>query len=243
MDSERRHELQKNQLADFINNMPEWIKDRNNIIYIAVIVVLVAISFYLWLNPGQKVSREQLEFAELTEQLQIGKLKAATAKTASPASIQDITSASAKLQAISSNLDDKQSQALALIKAGEAARAEAHFATTTDKKAIENQMDKAKKAYQDALDKSNGSVLLVSLANFGLGITEEELGNYEQARTYYSKIAHDPNFTGTPGAPLAAKRLAVMDDYKGNFVFVDAPKTAPVMNAAPQAEQAPAAVK
>jgi len=243
MKSERRHELQTNELADWMGNLPQWFEENKfNVLISAVMVVIIAVSFYLWTSRNDySVSREQYEFTTLAGQVQISKLQAASAKTEAGASTDAIRSAAEKLQGISGKLGSNESQAMALIESANADRTQAHFMAGADEKAIQYQMEKAKKDYQQALDKGSKSVQIASLATFGLGITEEEQGNYENARTYYSKIANDPNYAGTVGAPLAATRIATLADYKDNFVFVDAPKAPAQTMPTPEPNKAPAA--
>jgi len=238
MRPERRHELATNELADWIGNFPNWIKEnKGTVIYVAVALVLIGISAYLYYSPRQGITREQLEFTALTEQVETAKLQMAARQPGAPANPELLRSTAERLEGISDQLKSEQAEALALIKYGEAVRSEIHFSPKLmDAKAVQYQVDKAKKAYQEALDKGGDNVQIASLANFGLGISEEETGNFEEARKYYSKIADDANYAGTAGAYLATKRLGTISDYKGNFVFVEAPK-APVMKAAPEANE------
>ena len=49
MRPERRHELATNELADWIGNFPNWIKEnKGTVIYVAVALVLIGISAYLY---------------------------------------------------------------------------------------------------------------------------------------------------------------------------------------------------
>jgi tetratricopeptide (TPR) repeat protein len=245
MKPEHRHELKTNELADWIANFPEWVKENTGtIVYLVVVLAIVAVVAYLkWYRPTHTVSRGQLELMQLAEQLEMGKI-AVVSSRAQPPNPEIIRSAADRLDAIVPELSDKDNAAFALIKRGEALRAELHYSPTDfskDPGALEFQINKAKNCYQQAIEKAADNPDLTAMAQFGLGLCEEELGNFEDAQKIYSDIAKNEKYAGTVTVPMARERIADMADYKGTFAFVEPPRASitPSMPLGPRIENLP----
>lgn len=56
-------------------------------------------------------------------------------------------------------------------------------------------------------------------AKFGLGLCEEEIGNFQAAEKIYQDVASNADFDGTEAKAAAALRLETMGDYKTAVVF------------------------
>ena len=82
----------------------------------------------------------------------------------------------------------------------------------------------AKQSYTKAAEKALDNQPLLAAARFGLGLCEEELGNFDAARQIYSEVADNAAFEGTVSVAQAKFRLETMADYKGNVVFRPKPK-------------------
>ena len=115
--------------------------------------------------------------------------------------------------------------ALALIKRAEALRAELHYGNVEEEYLI-NQTNLAKASYTEALEKCPTNPSLAASAKFGLGLCEEELGNFEQARAIYQDIAGNPDFENTLAQTRAKRRLETMSDFQQKIAFKPAPKPA-----------------
>ena len=74
-------------------------------------------------------------------------------------------------------------------------------------------------------------------AKFGLGLCEEDLGNFEKAKEIYKDISTKPEFESTTAAVSAKYRLKLMADYQKNIVFRQAPK--PIIPIQPNVEVKP----
>jgi tetratricopeptide (TPR) repeat protein len=139
------------------------------------------------------------------------------------------------LKQFADDLSDDNMAALALIKRGEAIRAELHLRladATRDEQAA--QIAKAQASYQEALDRKPASPAIAASAQFGLGLCEEELGNFDKAADIYRNVAQKPEFTGTVARAAAEYRLKIMDDFKTQVVFKPAPPQ-PQVTLTPQA--------
>src|SRR3989304_2040810 len=70
MKPDHRHELKTNELAEWLNNLPQWAKE-NSITIICISAVIIGIAtFYIWrIYSGREVARKQLELSDLISQL------------------------------------------------------------------------------------------------------------------------------------------------------------------------------
>ena len=246
MKSEERHELKTNELADWIANFPEWAKENSGTIaYAAIVIIIVGVVAYLkWYRPTHAVSREQIEMSQLAGQLAMAKLQVAAPKDQASANPAIIRGMADRLGTVAGQLSQPEYIASALIKQGEALRAELHYAPAgfaADPNALAFQVNKAKKCYQQAVEKAGGNPQLAAMAQFGLGLCAEEVGNFDEAQKIYHDIAANESYVGTVIVSMARERAVDMNDYKGTFVFVATPQTppAPEMPVGPRIENAP----
>ena len=98
---------------------------------------------------------------------------------------------------------------------------------------LKTQVNLAKDSYTKAVDKSSGNPSLTAMARFGLGLCEEELGNFTEAERLYQQIISNPDLEGTVSVSQAKQRLYTMADYKEKLVFKASPKPEPVPAAEP----------
>ncbi|MDD5459212.1 MAG: hypothetical protein PHF37_07460 [Phycisphaerae bacterium] len=227
MKAEHRHELKTNELAQWLANFPEWAKNNlKTIIYVAVVVILVAAA-YVW-NSYQKnvlTSQRQTNFTNLARGIERQTPQILQASSQGQDLSYILLQSGDQLKNTTKDTKNADMAAFALIKEGQAIRMELHYRLqipSEDDKI--QQLNSAKEAYMQASDKTKNSQLL-SQARFGLGLCEEELGNFQQAREIYSKITESSEFDGLIAKDLAKKRLTVLKDYEQPIFF----KPAPVM--------------
>jgi tetratricopeptide (TPR) repeat protein len=228
MKAEHRHELKTNELAEWIANLPQWTRKHLTIIIIVlVVVVLGAGSLYYFMYQRKTVSAaEQLKLTELTtRRLAQNKSDILAAQDRGIDLAFLLLQLAGNLQTFADGAKSDDRAALALIKRGDALRAELHYrAGTVSKQDVASQAAQAKKSYNDALLRSQSNPLLTSMANFGLGLCEEELGNFQKAEQIYRDLAEDPEFEGTTVVVQAKQRLETMGDYHKEVVFRVAPR-------------------
>jgi tetratricopeptide (TPR) repeat protein len=236
MKSEERHELKTNELAEWIANFPEWAKENtSNIAYVAIVIIIVGVVAYLkWYRPAHTISREQIEMSQLAGQLEMAKVQVVSAKDQASANPEVIRGMADRLGTVAGQLSQPEYAASALIKQGEALRAELHYAPAgfaADPNALAFQVNKAKMCYQQAVEKAGGNPQLAAMAQFGLGLCAEEVGNFEEAQKIYHDITANGAYAGTVIVSMARERATDMNDYKGTFVFVETAQTpaAPAM--------------
>jgi len=236
MKSDHRHELKTNELAEWLRNLPQWTKENLATIIIVVVVVAVAGVLYGWRLYSKNVLlvQEQTEFTKLLNQISGGKMQILQGQQSQGRDWSFVLLQPANsLQTFAQNTSHKRMAALALIKRAEALRAELHYGNVEEQYLI-NQTNLAKASYAEALEKCSTNPSLAATAKFGMGLCEEELGNFEQARQIYQDIAGNSDFESTLATIRAKRRLETMADYQQKIIFKPAPKPpAPTVQTTP----------
>jgi len=229
MKSDHRHELKTNELAEWLGNLPEWTKENlKTIIFVLVLITAVA-AFYFWRTYTKNVVqvRERLEFSTLLNQLSASKMQVLNAQAQGRDLSFVLIQPANNLGNFAQNAKNDQMAALALIKQAEALRTELHYRPgTISEQDFVSQINQAKAAYTEAIEtrlKATSNPSLTAVAEFGLGLCEEELGNFEKAKQIYQGIVNNTAFVGTVTVAQAKHRLDTMDDYKEKVIFKPAP--------------------
>ena len=231
MKAEHRHELKTNELAQWLVNFPQWVKkNATTIIYVSVLIVVVAIVYFWKVYEKRAVSdRERVEFTNLVVQITQGKTQILQASAQGIDASYTLIQVADNLQNIAQNTKNEQLAALALIKRAETLRMELHYRLgTISDQDLAAQINRAKDSYTKAIEKSSISPSLKATAQLGMGLCEEELGNFERAREIYGEIAANADFEGTVAAAQAKQRLLTMADYQQKVIIEPTPKQAPV---------------
>ncbi|UCG56010.1 MAG: tetratricopeptide repeat protein [Phycisphaerales bacterium] len=226
MKAEHRHELKTNELADWIVHFPQWARENRTTIIIVVAVVVVAAALYFWRDYDKNVVqvRRQLALTSLVNQLPVNKMRILQSHSQGRDDSFILLSLAGDLQTFAQEAKDDRMAALALIKQAQAVRTELHYraGAVSDQELIE-QTSKAKASYTEAIRKASDCPSLLAIARFGLGLCEEELGDFDKAEQTYRDIVADPGLDGTAAKAAAEHRLGTMTDYKTNVVFRPAP--------------------
>jgi tetratricopeptide (TPR) repeat protein len=239
MKPEHRHELKTNELAEWISNFPQWAKKNSTtIIYLSVLAIVVAGVYFWKVYEKRTISdRERLKFTGLMSQILEGKTQILHAQAQGVDISYTLIQAADDLQSIAQNVKDEQVAALALIKRAEALRMELHYRLGSIKSEdLTAQINRAKDSYTKAIEKSSTNPSLMATAKLGLGLCEEELGNFEQARQIYSEIVANTDFESTVAAAQAKERLSTMADYQQPVVFTPSPQQPPAEVIQPESE-------
>jgi len=227
MKSDHRHELKTNELAEWLSNLPQWAKENlKTIIFVSVLIAAVA-AFYIWKIRSKNIVevRKKLEFTNLLNQLSGSKMQILAAQAQGRDLSFILLEPANNLRTFAQNANNDRMAALALIKQAETLRIELHYRPgAISEQDLTAQINRAKASYAEAIQKSSSNPSLMAAAEFGLGLCEEELGNFEKAEQIYRDIAANPNFEGTVAIAQAKYRLNTMADYKQKVVFKPAPK-------------------
>jgi tetratricopeptide (TPR) repeat protein len=237
MKSEHRHELKTNELAEWLGNLPQWTKENLTTILVILAVVVVGVTFLIWRSYNKNVVlvREHLEFSNLLNQLSAIEGQIPSAQAQGRDLSFTLIPAADGLGSFAQNASNGRMAALALIKQAEALRTELHYRPgLISKQDLTNRINQAKTAYTEAIQRSSDNSTLKAAAEFGLGLCEEELGNFEEAQKIYQGIAANDDFEGTVAKAAAKHRLEIMTDYRQKVVFKPAP--APAASSQPTIE-------
>ncbi|MBW7989536.1 MAG: hypothetical protein FVQ84_05905 [Planctomycetes bacterium] len=229
MKSEHRHELKTNELAEWLGNLPKWTKENLTTILVVLAAIVVGATFLFWRTYNKNVVqvRGHLEFSNLLDQLSAGKMQVLNAQGQGQDLSFILLQPANSLGNFAQNTSNNRMAALALIKQGEALRTELHYRPgSISVKDLTDQINQAKAAYAGAVQKSSENASLKATAEFGLGLCEEELSNFQEAQQIYQGIVANAGYEGTVANAAAKHRLETMDDYRQKVVFKPAPEPA-----------------
>jgi tetratricopeptide (TPR) repeat protein len=253
MRAEHRHELKTNELALWLSNLPIWVKQNTRTItYVSAVVVIVAASyFYHRYQKTVVAGRERIAVTGLLAQLPDQKVQIAQAQAQGADVSYTLLQVANELDNIAGSAKKDAVAAMALIKEAEILRTETHFRLgTVSQQDLTTQINQAKEDYTKALNtylKRSPNCSLEALANLGLGLCEEELGNFDEARKIYNEVATNTAFDGTTAAAAAKQRLVSMDSFNQKLVLKPAPAAAAEPPAMPaegaEIQPAPSAIE
>ncbi len=223
MKSEHRHELKSNELADWLTHLPQWSKENLNTILIVIAAIVVVAGFYGWRAVSKKTqSGEHEKFTTLVDDV-LFKKSQILSQPGSDLSFLLINNA-VELEKFAGTTGNKNIAAFARIKAADAVRSELQYRNEIiSQKDLVEKINRAKKNYADAIAEKPSDKTIKGLAEFGLGLCAEELGEFEEARKIYNGILENADYAGTITVSKAQLRLSIMDDYKQDIVFQAAP--------------------
>ncbi len=222
MDAEHRHELKTNELADWIGHFPDFCRENaKTIIGVALIIAAVGVYFYSRGVRTKARFEQEAQAVSLIERLNYSKLMTIRSQTENTPVGDSIQLIADSLKMAAAEAKSPHVAALLLIKQGDALRADLHYrAEEVDPDVVENRITQARTAYEKALIQAQGNNTLVAMANFGLGMCAEEIGDYIEAEKIYNSIIADAGFAGTVLPRQAQDRLDNLQDNKMQFVFV-----------------------
>ncbi len=238
MKADHRHELKTNELADWLTHFPEWAQEnRTTLIGAGVVIVLLIAVYFVRFYRADAGLRQHVQLTNLVTQVPAQRRQISQAATQGADQSLVLLPVAQDLENFADNTGDDRMAAMALIKRAEALRAELHYRQTEPShEEVVKQIGQAQESYQQALDRAASVPALAAIAEFGLGLCEEELGNLDQAKMMYRAIAENADYEGTAGQVAAARRVGTVDDYKGTVVFKPAPQPKPEAPAAAPGE-------
>jgi sensor domain CHASE-containing protein len=238
MKAEHRHELHRNELSEWLSKSPEFFKQNYKmIVYIVVVLVLVGVVWWLQ-GPRKKEAklRQQAEITGMVQKVMATRAQVVQQLSQGTDSSANFTQVANQLGELAGETDNDTLAAMALVKQGDAFRAELHYKpVTVEKTVIEYQLNKARQAYQLAESKAGKSPQVKAMARFGQALCFEEERNFSKAKDLYVQLAEDDSYKGTVAANLAGIKAQIIADSKGTVKFAPAP--APVED--PNAPQIP----
>ncbi len=222
MKSEHRHELKTNELAKWLENLPAWCKKNlRMIIYVSVVAAaVIAVAGYKWYTKNIQLLQQRTNLTNLTAKLPQDKMQIIQGQARGTDYSFVLIQTANQLEIIAENTKDDSLAAMAFIKQAELLRSELHYRTRPiSEEEKTKQINNAKVIYAKAMEKSSSVSSLRAAAQFGLGLCEEELSAFKQARKMYQDILANEQFEGTAGAAQAKQRLEIMDGFQQKVVF------------------------
>ena len=226
MDAEHRHELKTNELADWIGHLPEFCKKNGSTIIGVVLIIAAIISYFGFKTKKDKANVEQQiqTSGQIQKVIQNKEEVVRGVISGTPVVLMGFEDSAKTLLKAADEATEPQFAAMALIKRGEAIRAELHYtAGDVENDIIISQVALAKESYEKALEKADGNRTLAAMATYGLGLCEEELGDFAKASEIFTGITNNEGFKGTTFPTQAQYRLDIMADHEKQFTFIEAP--------------------
>ncbi|MBN1506287.1 MAG: tetratricopeptide repeat protein [Sedimentisphaerales bacterium] len=226
MRADHRHELKTNELADWLMNLPDWLRENRTSLIATAAVIVVAVVVYFWIFYQRNIAstRTQVRLTNLVTQLPRQKADIAQAMAKQTDQSYLLIDLAKDLQDFAQSTSDREMSALALIERGDTLRSELHYRSSeVGRDDLARQIGQAQASYEQALKEAEGIPALAATAQLGLGLCEEELGNTDKAKELYRTVAENAAYDGTAAKAAAANRLKTMDDYQGIVVFKPAP--------------------
>jgi len=241
MKSEHRHELKTNELAEWLTHLPQWAKDNRITIIGVLLVVVVAGAVYIWKIHNKNVTAQnQIELTNYMARLMGGKPQVISAQSQGKDLSYILLQPANSLKSFAQTVKDNRMAAFAFIKRAEALRTELHYRLgPVNQQDFTTQINLAKDSYNEAIKRAASLPSFLAEAKFGLGLCEEELGNFEAAQQIYQDVAANQDFEGTVAKVSAKWRLETMADYKTKVVFQRSAKPKFPDAAQPQIEVKP----
>jgi tetratricopeptide (TPR) repeat protein len=227
MKAERRHELQQNSLAGFLENLPIMLRLYADRILLVVVLVLMVIVLIRWRMNVNATHSQQLANDLATAKESVKQL--ATINPDGPAE-QTVTIRGEKIDEVNQAIDniannassvDERIQAQAMVTKGDLNWTLANSpplkgAATQPMlqlpKSSDDYLNTAADAYQQVLKSYPNQKDAVLSAEFGLAAIEENRHNWDEATKYYEQIKSsdvEPMYKD-----LADARLKVLPDIK-----------------------------
>lgn len=236
MDAEHRHELKSNELADWIARIPAYIKEHPNQAIGVALILIALITWPIFSNMRkQSAGREQSEILSLIDMTEQARMSVLSGQETADS----LTALAQSLQDAAARTKNPNLAALALIKRGNALRADLHLSDEVTDEMISARVSDARTAYEKALNEAKLPALK-GLAQLGLGLCAEETGEYEKAREIYEAIVADASYEGAVARVEAQRRLDSLEDNSFTVQFAPAPtKFEPAPSAAGEAAAFP----
>ena len=222
MKSEHRHELKTNALADWMAHLPEWSKKNAKPLIGGTALVAVIVVAVLWSQYNNTVLAQahRSQFTNDLANLEVMVMQVAQSSTQGDDMSINLGESSVNLSELAKNAASDSMAALAYLKQAEMLREQIHFEQGQPSNAtIAERIGTAKEAYSNALAKAKDNRTLMSLAQYGLGLCAEELGEFDEAKRLYEALISEATYAGTLGRASAENRIKSMSSFDGIIVF------------------------
>jgi hypothetical protein len=236
MKSERRHELATNELADWVVHFPQWFKENMTTVIAATIVAVGLIAYTIFFYSRQEVAVQQKEVmaTSMLEQVILQKETVLQGKVQGMGVSDIFLNTAGSLGDAAAETENPVLSALAMIKRAEALRTELHYrSVVAEPQAQKYQLEQAKQIYEQAMEKAAGNPAVAAMAEYGIALCLEDMGDFASAEKLYNKIAACAEYQGSSFGQRAKFRVKTLEDNKRKVLFVKAPESPPMPNIQP----------
>ena len=219
MDAEHRHELKQNDFVVYAKKAPDYIK-KHWWESICVVVIIVA-GFMQIAKMGQKDVRPNMDKqAAVTAVYQ--DISAAKAEAISgEKSMDEVSDLVDELLDKASALKGVQNS-LAKVKAADAVRAQLHYSNSVPTaEQIEAHTVEAITLYEEAIKEAKGNITVEALAKYGIALSKQDAGKFDEAATLYGQILASTDYDKTCVVEMAKDKLEGLATAKQTFTFVE----------------------
>ncbi|MEA1950294.1 MAG: tetratricopeptide repeat protein [Planctomycetota bacterium] len=196
MKSERRHELEQNELADWLGDSVETVKPYANVILGVLLgALIVVVGGTWWVQQSQAKQGESWDafYTALS--------------SSNPADLGEMVE----------DYPDSKAADWARVVAGDMHLTAGCNQLFSNRANANNELDKAADFFEEVLDKSQQGVLL-DRASYGLARTREAMGELDKAKELYGKVTK--KWPDGPFAKISANRLEKLEQ-PGTLAFYD----------------------
>ena len=226
MKSQRRHDLSTNELADWMGNIPEWWEQNGRIVmYTAsAVIVVVAVWYFTTARAASARSQEAQKLNEMLYTLETFKYRMAKAPESRAEFSNQMILLAAQLKSFADSAASPNAAAFALIKSAEAIRSASHYSPgVVDPEAEARDLKSAQDSCLKAIDKIKDNPSLMASAKLQLGLCQESLGQFDEAKKTYKGIVDSVDFKGDAVVSKAQLRLDVMGEFTSPVSLAPAP--------------------
>ncbi len=223
MKTERRHELATNELADWIVHFPQWFKENQTTIIVGAVIVVCLIAYTIFYYSRQSGIANEKESAAtaLLEQLEWQKDTVIEGKSQGLGVSDIFLTTASGLSNAAAETDNSLTSALDLIKRAEALRTELHYRLKPAESDVQKyQLQQAIESYKQAIEKAKGNPDISAMAEYGIALSLEDMGDFDGAKKAYEKIADSAEYKGSSYPARAKLRRELMKDYEEKVFFV-----------------------
>ena len=226
MRSDRRHELQQNELSAQIDKVSESIKQNATLLTTIIVGAVVIIGGAIWF-VNQRASAQSNAWSRLQPNpdekdasILISQYESVAKDNVSPEITRSayLRVADTALFELRSNRDQSEAP---------------------DPKLRKQMHEKAKASFEKIVSMAGNDLTARGRALMGLGVLAEDAGDFEKAKSYYEKVQSDAKLKETPIAREAAYRLAHMNEWNAMIEFPE-PEVPPLLESPEGAAETPA---
>jgi len=207
MDSEHRHELKENDLAEFLAHFGQWWSKHGNIMLTVILVGVVGFTAKRWIN-AHAIETKQKAWRDLADTTSPDGYRAVAVSYRDPA-----------VRALAYLRGADQLLANATVPQDDQPDEQTTSNSNTNHTNPVQDLDSAASMYQQIVRDDQAHLVYKLNAQLGLAAIAESRKNWDQARQHYNAIINQPDAQYAAIAQRARTRAALLDRLQKPVVF------------------------